>query len=460
MLDNFDIAAILRRALANGGEYADIYFEEGSSTSIICEEGKIERVLAGTDRGAGIRVISDLRTAYAFTNEISERSLLELATVVSSAVKGNRFAGALDLRNKTCDPGFLISIPPSGIPVEDKVAVVTRAEKAARGIDHRVRQVKIVYRDGFSRSQLANSLGEFVEWERTGTVFMAQVVAAEGDVIQTGYEPVAGFRGFEIFAENPPEEIAQRAARRGVMMLAARKAPGGMMPVVLSAEAGGTMVHEAVGHGLEADLVQAGISVYRDKVGIQVASPLVTVIDDATIPNARGSFPFDDEGTAGQKTVLVEDGILKGYMYDRLTALKDGCPSTGNGRREGYHAKPIVRMTNTLIAPGKTSPDEIIRSVPDGLLVRKMGGGQVNTVTGDFMFEVSEGYLIRNGMIGEPVRGATLTGNGPEILKKIEKVGNDLGFGIGTCGKEGQGVPVSDAQPTLLIAEMTVGGAL
>jgi TldD protein len=460
MLDSFDIAAILRRALANGGEYADIFFEEGASTSIICEERKIERVLSVTDRGAGIRVVSDLRTAYAFTNKITEGSLLELAAVVSRAVKGNIFTGTLDCRNKTYNPGFPITLPPAGVPVEDKVAVVTKAEQAARGIDPRIRQVKIVYRDGYARSQLANSRGDFTEWERTGTVFMAQVVAAEGDVIQTGYEPVAGFRGFELFAEHPPEEIAQRAALRSVMMLSARKAPAGMMPVVLSAEAGGTMVHEAVGHGLEADLVHAGISVYRDKLGTQVASPLVTVIDDATIPHARGSFPFDDEGTAGQKTVLVENGILKGYMYDRLTAMKDGCSSTGNGRREGYHAKPIVRMTNTLIAPGQSSPDEIIQSVHDGLLVRKMGGGQVNTVTGDFMFEVSEGYLIRHGTVAEPVRGATLTGNGPEILKKIDRVGNDLGFGIGTCGKEGQGVPVSDAQPTLLIAEMTVGGAL
>ena len=244
------------------------------------------------------------------------------------------------------------------------------------------------------------------------------------------------------------------------MMLTARKAPAGMMPVVISSEAGGTMVHEAIGHGLEADLAQAGMSVYAGKIGIQVASSLVTVIDDATIPNARGSYSFDDEGVPSQKTVLVENGVLKRYLYDRLSAMKDGCASTGNGRRESYHAKPIVRMSNTLIAPGETTPESIIREVERGLFVRKMGGGQVNTVTGDFVFEVSEGYLIENGVVGEPVRGATLTGNGPEVLKKVTKVGNDLGFGIGTCGKEGQGAPVSDAQPTLLISEITVGGAL
>lgn len=459
MLDGMNLSAILRRALAGGGEFADIYYEEGSSTSIVCEDGKIEKVLAGTDRGVGIRVISDLRTAYAFTNEVTETALLALAETVSRAVTGNSFGGAIDMRTKLVGPGFPIEIPPNSVPLHDKVALVNRGNLAARGFDQRIRQVTVVYRDSAVKTQIANSLGDFTEAIRTGTLFLTQVVAAEGDVIQTGYEPIGRFMGHEIFRERSPEEVSVAAARRAVMMLGARKAPAGLMPVVLSSEAGGTMVHEAIGHGLEADLAGSGMSVYTGKIGEQVASPLVTVIDDATIPNARGSFSFDDEGTPAQRTVLVENGILKGYLYDRLSALKDGCASTGNGRREGYHAKPIVRMTNTLIAPGETPPEEIVRGVEKGLFVRKMGGGQVNTVNGDFVFEVSEGYLIENGVVGEPVRGATLTGNGPDVLKKIAKVGSDLGFGIGTCGKDGQGVPVSDAQPTLLIEEITVGGA-
>ena len=460
MLDSMDIPRILRRALAGGGEFSDIYFEEGTSTSIVCEDGKIEKIVAGTDRGVGIRVISDLRTAYAFTNEITEKALLELAETVSRAVQGKEFGAPIDLRAKTVGPGFVIRTSPDTVPLQDKVALVRRADEAARMMDDRVRQVMVVYRDGRVRTQVANSLGEFIETGRTGTVFLAQVVAAQGDVIQTGYEPVGGFRGLELFDEKSPEEVARTAAGRALMMLTARKAPAGMMPVVISSEAGGTMVHEAIGHGLEADLVQAGMSVYAGKIGTLVASSLVTVIDDSTIPNARGSYSFDDEGVSARKTVLVENGVLKGYLYDRLSAMKDGCESTGNGRRESYHAKPIVRMTNTLIAPGETSPESIIREVEQGLFVRKMGGGQVNTVTGDFVFEVSEGYLIENGILGEPVRGATLTGNGPEVLKKVTKIGNDLGFGIGTCGKDGQGAPVSDAQPTLLISGMTVGGAV
>jgi TldD protein len=459
MLDQINCNAVLRQALAGGGEFADIFFEQSHATVVTCEDGKIEKVIASADRGIGIRVISDLRTAYAFTNEISEAALLALAKTVSKGVRGNVLHQAVDLRQKAIGPGFPVLVPPDSISLQDKVALVNSADLAARGFDPRIRQVMAVYRDGVVKAQTVNSLGDFTETTRTGTVFMVQVVAGDGEVIQTGYEPVGGFRGFEIFRDKGAEEIARIAAGRSILMLGARKAPGGPMPVVLSSEAGGTMVHEAIGHGLEADLAQSGMSVYSGKIGTQVASPLVTVIDDATIPNARGSFSYDDEGSAAERTVLVENGILKGYMYDRLSAMKDGCRSTGNGRRESYQTRPIVRMTNTLIAPGTTPPEQIITGVNKGLLVRKMGGGQVNTVTGDFVFEVSEGYLIENGAIGEPVRGATLTGNGPEVLKNITMVGSDLGFGIGTCGKEGQGVPVSDAQPTLLISEITVGGA-
>jgi len=458
MLDKMDISLILRRALAGGGEFADLYFEEGRSTSVICEDGKIEKVLAGTDRGVGLRVISDLRTAYAFTNEVTEASLLQLAETVSHAVKGKIFDRALNMGDKTVNIGFPIQLPPDGIELADKVALVNLADRTARSVDARIRQVMAIYRDGMVRYQFANSLGEFIETRRTGTLFVVQAVAADGNVIQTGYETMGASRGYEIFRERGAEEIALAAAGRAVMMLSAGRAPAGPMPVVLSSKAGGTMVHEAVGHGLEADLAQAGMSVYTGKVGEQVASALVTVLDDATIPYARGTFPFDDEGTPGQKTVLVENGILKGYLYDRLAAMKDGCASTGNGRRESYQQRPIVRMSNTLIAPGNSAPEEIIRSVDKGLFVEKMGGGQVNTVNGEFVFEVSEGYLIENGEIAAPVRGATLTGNGPDVLKRIVMVGSDLGFGIGTCGKDGQGVPVADAQPTLLISEITVGG--
>jgi len=459
MLQELDVAAILRRALSQGGDFADIYYEDGTLTSVVCEDGKVERVLAAQDRGVGIRVISGFSTAYAYTNELSAASLLRLAEAVSSGVReGSAFERAINLGERRLGAGFPIRIQPDQIPLADKVHLVQRADRAARGFDPRVRQVMAVYRDARMVTQVANSLGEFSEDQSTATVFLTQVVAQDGSVTQTGYEPLGALHGFEIFEQASPEEVAVTAARRAVLMLGARPSPAGVMPVVLSSEAGGTMVHEAIGHGLEADLVQAGSSVYRGRIGEQVASELITVRDDATIPNARGSFSFDGEGTPAQNTVLVEKGILKGYLYDRLSALKDGCVSTGNGRRESYRMRPIVRMTNTLIAPGESDPKEIVKAAGSGLFVRKMGGGQVNTVNGDFVFEVTEGYLIENGEVGEPVRGATLTGNGPEVLKNITMVGSDLGFGIGTCGKDGQGVPVADAQPTLLIAGITVGG--
>jgi len=460
VLETVNIEAILKRALAAGGEFAEIYFEEGYSTQIVAEDGRVEKVLSSADRGASIRVISDFRTAFGYTNDLTESSLFELAATVSNGVKGRLFDRDIVISSRTRGVEHPVTRHPESIPLTDKVALVVAAEQAARQAAPSIRQAMALYRDGVATVQTVNSLGEFTESRRIGTMFAAQAVAAADGNMQTGYEAVGACRGFELFAERSAAEIALAAAGRAAMMLTARRAPGGRMPVVLSSTAGGTMVHEAIGHGLEADLVQNGISVYRGKIGQEVASRVVTVIDDATIPFARGSFPFDSEGVPGQKTLLVADGILKGYMYDRLTAMKDGCSSTGNGRRESYHAKPIVRMTNTLIAPGLTPPDDIIRTVPHGLFVRKMGGGQVNTVTGDFMFEVAEGYLLENGAIGEPVRGATLTGNGPEVLKNILMVGSDLGFGIGTCGKDGQGVPVADAQPTLLIGEMIVGGAV
>ena len=458
LIMDFDPFKILKKALKMGGDFADIYMEETVNTSIICEENKIEKVVSGRDRGLGLRVIFDFKTAYAYTNDLTEKGLLELADVVSKAVKDGKAKEDLSLVKKEIARGFFIKTPSSGVDLLKKVLLVKKANSFARDFDKKIGQVKAVYGDGFRQMAVVNSLGQWLEENRTGILFLVQAVAREGNVVQTGYESIGGVMGLEIFEKNPPENVAETAAKRAILMLRARKASGGKMPVVLSSEAGGTMIHEAVGHGLEADLAQQGLSVYSGKVGAKIASPLITVIDDATIPYKRGSFFFDDEGSPGQKTILVENGILKNYMYDRLSAMKDGCKSTGNGRRGSYHHRPIPRMTNTMIAPGKSSPDEIIKSLEKGFFVKKMGGGQVNTVNGDFVFEVTEGYLIEKGKIGEPVRGATLTGSGPEILKNIDMVGFDLGFGIGTCGKDAQGVPVSDAQPTLRIPEIVVGG--
>ncbi len=455
----FDPLKVIKTALARGGEFADIFFEDLVSTSIICEDDKIEKVISGRDVGCGIRVISNLKTFYAYTNDVSIEGLMLAAGSVSEAVGADGdVERVIALMGKTISPNFGIKMPPIRVPLAQKIDVVKRGNSAARTMEQRVKQVKVVYGDSLRERAMINSDGEWAEEISTSILFVCQVVAEADGVVQTGYEPVGGALGFEIFDDTSPEKIAGTAVNRAVMMLDAKKAPGGVMSVVLSSEAGGTMVHEAIGHGLEADLADQGLSVYSGRLGEQVASPLITVIDDGTIPGKRGSSFFDGEGSPASKNVLVENGVLKGFMYDRLSAMKAGVYSTGNGRRESYHHKPIPRMTNTMIASGKSDPGEILASVDKGLFVRKMGGGQVNTVTGDFVFEVTEGYLIENGKQGEPVRGATLIGNGPEILNSIDMVGSDLGYGIGTCGKDGQGVPVADAQPTLRIPSIVVGG--
>lgn len=460
MID-IDYSRVLRKALSRGGEYADIYIEQSSALTVLSEDNKIERVLSGLDRGAGIRVIIGSRTAYAYTNDLTGQALLETADAVSKAASDSSEHvrdAIINLTRKRSPVEFTILKNPGDVPTADKIAIVQKANRVAAERDSRVRQVTVVYRESRQQVTIVNSEGALSEDDRTYLTAFVNVVAADGDVVQTGYEPVGGTLGMELFDIIPLETAAETAARRAVMMLGARKAPAGKMPIVLSSEAGGTMIHEAVGHGLEADLAQSGLSVYSNKIGQQIASPVITVVDDSTLPGRRGSFRFDDEGTPARRTVLIDRGILKTFLYDRLTAFKDGRSSTGNGRRESYKHRPIPRMTNTLITSGMLKPEDILRSTTNGLFVRKMGGGQVNTVNGDFVFEVSDGNLIENGGIGEPVRGATLIGNGPRILLSIDSVGSDLGFSIGTCGKDGQGAPVSDAQPTLLIPEITVGG--
>jgi len=459
MIQNYDLNKILKKALSRGGDFSEIFFERSDSANIQCEEKRIEKILVGTEMGVGIRVLFEGETAYAFTNRLEEGSLLRLAETVAQAVKAKQFQKEINLAERKPPWKNPVQIDPTSVPFERKAALVMKANDTAWAFDPHIQQVSVSYRDQKRKIFIANSEGEACEDDQTYTIFVVQVVAAENDVVQTGYEPVGGTEGFELFGKTSPEETALIAARQALLMLKARKAPAGRMPTVLSAEAGGTMIHEAVGHGLEADLALEGISVYQNRIGEAIASPLITVLDDKTLPGKRGSFAFDDEGTPAERTILVENGILKKYMYNRLYASKAGARSTGNGRRQSYRHRPICRMTNTMIASGKDDPAAIVRSVEKGLFVKKMGGGQVNTVNGDFMFEVTEGYLLEKGKVGEPVRGATLTGNGPEILKIIDKVGSDLGFGLGTCGKDGQGVPVADAQPTLRIPEIVVGGA-
>jgi len=460
MMDHMLLAEILDEALKKGGNFAEIYIEEKVSTSVYCEDDRIEKINSGRERGAGIRVLAKGRTSYVYTNDLSREGLLKAARVAGHAARSQQAGthGPISLQSKPGPEPVRYLRLPENVLFDEKIEHVLAANRAARELGTDIKQVTVAVGDNHKSVLIANSDGEIVEDDRVRVRFVVSAVAERNGVIQTGYESAGGVAGWELLDQISPVDMARRAGELAIKMLDARPAPVGRMPVVMSSEAGGTMVHEACGHGLEADLVQKGLSVYRNKLGQQVAASIVSVIDDATIPGKFGSLRFDDEGTPGQRTVLIDKGHLVGYLYDRLTAAKDQVKSTGNGRRESYQHKPIPRMTNTFIAPGEDDPEEIIRSTSRGLLVKKMGGGQVNTTNGDFVFEVQEGYLIENGKIGAAVRGATLTGNGPEVLASIDRVGRDLGYAIGTCGKDGQGVPVADAQPTIRIKELTVGG--
>jgi len=478
-MDKEKLMEILKIALGRGGDFADIYIENRFTNQISCEDNKIEKIVSGQDVGAGIRLISGESSIYASTNKVTEIGLKELAKEIASNLpesqktRKGKFSFSSNPNPKSSGESrtniiHRIEKPPSEVPIEEKIGLVLLGNRIAKEVDRdRIKQVSINYSDTTVDITIANlspSLkygvnGNWIEEKRIYTTYLVNVVAQQGEIIQTGYEPLGGLVGFELFDKYDINKIAREAAERAVKMLFAKRAPTGEMAVVLTSAAGGTMIHEAIGHSLEADSVQKKVSpAYAGMLGKRVTSELVTVVDDPTIPNHRGSFHFDDEGTPAQKTILVERGILRNYLYDRFTAQKDGTKSTGNGRRESYHHRPIPRMSNTYILPGEHEPEEIIRSVKKGFLVKKMGGGQVNTANGDFVFEVKEGYEITNGKIGEILRGATLIGNGPEVLNSIVMVGSDLGFNIGTCGKDGQLVPVSDGQPTIRIKKLTIGG--
>ncbi|MDD5491607.1 MAG: TldD/PmbA family protein [bacterium] len=450
---------VVKKLLANGADFAEAYVEKSSLQGISCEENKIESIASGIDVGLGLRIIQGEETYYASTNSQDLEEILVLAGSLSQAagkkepVRGWRLAVG--------NSGIVHSIlrQPGSVEMTEKISLVNKVNAAAWKKDAKIQQVQVDYGDRTKEIIIANSLGLFRREQRIYVILILNVVAQSGGIIQTGREVLGGLSGFEKFNEEAVRDLIDQATGRAIRMLDAKKAPSGKMPVVLDSQAGGTMIHEAIGHSLEADAVQKGISpVYKGKIGQKVASALISVVDDSTIPNMRGSFSMDDEGVPAQRTLLVEKGILKNYLYDQFTARKENKTSTGNGRRESYHYKPIPRMTNTMITPGEHDPASIIKSTPKGLYVKKMGGGQVNTATGDFVFEVVEAYEIVNGEQGKPVRGAILTGNGPEVLKSIDLVGKDLDFEIGTCGKEGQHVPVGDGQPTLRIPEIIVGG--
>ncbi len=449
---------VLSAALRGGGEFAEVFAEDRASTAISLDDRRVEELSSGHERGAGIRVVVGDTTGYAHTTDLSERGLgaaAEAAAAVAREEGGGRKTVELSGSRWHEADGELY---PADVGKHEKVALLRQADDAARSSGKAVVQVRAGYADARRLIQVANSDGVLVGDDQVRTRFTVQCVASGDGGRQTGYESVGLTTGFELFARHQVEDVAAEAARRALTKLEARPAPSGVLPVIIRRGAGGILFHEACGHGLEADGILKDSSVYAGRVGELVASPLVTLVDDGTLGPEWGRYAFDDEGRPSKRNVLIENGILTDYMWDFMRARKARRESSGNGRRESYQHLPMVRMTNTFLLQGDDDPEEIVAQTPHGVYVAHLGGGQVNSATGDFTFGTTEAYLIENGRITEPIRDTNLIGNGPDILAKVDAVGKDFDMGPGTCGKDGQAVPVGCGTPTLRVTGVTIGG--
>jgi TldD protein len=454
------LQATIARALRRGGDFAEVFVEDRDSLGLRLEDGRVEQTSGGREVGAAVRLLSGEHTYYAYSDALDEAGMTAAADAVAAAVRvGDGGSAVVDLGLVRSAPGrHAVRIPPETVAIARKAQLVRAGDEAARAAGAEVAQAIVGYGDTRQRVLIANSLGDLVYDDRTRTRFTAQVVARRGDVIQTGHEAVGGSAGFELVDEAAARAVATRAAKKALTMLDSRPAPVGAMPVVMANGFGGTLFHEACGHGLEADAIAKGASIYAGKMGEVVAAPIVSAYDDGSLPNGWGSQAFDDEGVPTQKTLVIEGGRLTGYLYDRLRAREAKAVPTGNGRRQSFRHVPIPRMTTTCIAPGDVTADDIIAATPRGFYAKSLAGGQVEPASGNFVFGVAEGYLIENGRITTPLRGATLVGNGIDILMRIDMIAADFDVKTGVCGKDGQGVPVGTGQATLRIAEMTVGG--
>jgi TldD protein len=455
LLDPVVAERVIARALANGGRFAEVFAERRSGLTMSIDESRIEAVQAGAEEGAGVRVVDAGTTYFAHVDGLDPADLERAADEAAAAVRGERR-----------EPRALEAQVPAPLPIERRPEEVSAERKAEllRELDERGRsqgeeiaQFTASYAEARRQVAVANSDGLFSGDDRTRVRIGAQAVARRGEVVETGAETLGAHRGFELL-EDDPAANAEQAARKSLTLLDARPAPSGSMPVVVGGGFGGVLFHEMTGHGLEADHIQKGASVYVGKLGEQVAQPLLNAYDDGRLPGEWGSDAIDDEGAPTQKTQVIEGGRLTSFLYDHLTAERDGVASTGNGRRESFRHLPIPRMTNTYIAPGDATPEAIIAEVEKGFYAVSFGGGQVDPATGDFVFGVSEGYLIEGGKVTSPCRGATLIGNCLDALMAIDAVGDDFFMKTGICGKGGQKVPVGTGQGHVRVRAMTVGG--
>jgi TldD protein len=458
-----DLESYLDAALERGGDYADIYFERKINYSIVLEEQIVKTATKAVNVGVGVRVLAGEKTGYAYSDDLDGKKILKAARtaafIASSSAEGGRIG--IDAPSVNENSLYSAQLLSTDIGIQQKIALLRQADQAARSFDSRISQVQASYIDETKHVLIVSSSGRCV-WDVQPLVRLnVSCIAEENGKRQSGYQGAGGRRSLDIFTDNlDPGAIAREASRQAILQLNAVEAPAGPMEVVLGNGWPGILLHEAIGHGLEADFNRKQTSAFSGLVGKTVASELCTVVDDGTIPFRRGSLNIDDEGNPTKQTVLIEKGVLQGYLQDHLSSKLMNAPVTGNGRRQGYDNIPIPRMTNTFMMAGESAPEDIIRSVKKGLYAVHFGGGQVDITSGKFVFSASEAYLIEDGRITAPVKGATLIGDGPTVLREVTMVGNDLKLdqGVGICGKEGQTIPVSVGLPTIKIREITVGG--
>ncbi|MFB3814585.1 MAG: metalloprotease TldD [Terriglobales bacterium] len=456
-----DLERYLGAALSAGGDYADLYFEYLTTTSISVDESLVKSATQGISAGCGVRVASGERTGYAYTDDLSPERILHAARTAALIASGPAKTPIVDLKRQLDRNLYPVPQPSVDADITAKLELVMRADRAARAYDPRVKEVRVGYADELKQVLVVGSDGSFAEDAQPLARMSVFVIARSEQNSSRGTAGGGGRVGLEYFSDGKsPEHFAVEAARQAIIQLDAREAPAGEMEVVLGPGWPGILLHEAIGHGLEADFNRKGTSAFSGLLGKRVASEKCTVVDNGTMPSRRGSLNISDEGSPTQNTVLIENGILKGYMSDKLSARLMGLPDTGNGRRESYEHIPMPRMTNTYMLAGQDSPEDIIRSVKYGVYAVNFGGGQVDITNGKFVFSASEAYLIEDGKITAPLKNVTLIGNGPDVLTRVSMVGNDLQLdeGIGTCGKDGQSVPVGVGIPTLKVDRITVGG--
>ena len=460
-VDTNQIQDALGQMLSRQVDYADLYFEYSRREAFSLEEGRIQGGSYGIDQGVGVRAVSGEKTGFAYSDEIVPSALLDSAKAARAIATSGGEAN-VPVLTRTPGPAPLYSPADPLVSISDaaKVQMLEMVDAEARARDPRVKEVMAGLSGTFKAVLVANADGRLVTDIRPLVRLNVQVIVEENGRREQGMAGGGARTGYDWFDEETVRGYASEAVRQGLVNLEAVEAPAGAMDVVLGPGWPGILLHEAIGHGLEGDFNRKGTSAFAGRIGEKVASEQCTVVDDGTLPDRRGSLTVDDEGNATDHTVLIENGILKGYMQDATNARLMGVAPTGNGRRESYAHRPMPRMTNTYMENGSYDPGEIVESVENGIYATQFSGGQVDITSGKFVFSASEAYLIENGKITTPVKGATLIGNGPDVLTRVAMVGNDkaLDTGIGTCGKEGQSVPVGVGQPTLKIHDLTVGG--